>query len=108
MSHGVVPQQVAALLYRPGNIRAPAYEAANQEEGSTHLMVVQQIEQLLSVGVIGSIIKGERDLLNIGAGDNGVTEELRGRPSRGIGIAPGRKPGNQTRGDQLGKHASRV
>src|ERR1700677_128249 len=108
MAYGMVRVHMAALLYLPGNIRTPAYKAANQEEGRTHLMVVEQIEQLLGVGIIRAIIKGERDLLNIGAGDNGVTEELRGRPSRGIGIAPGRKPGNQTRGDQLGKHASRV
>ena len=97
----MVPQQMAALLYRPGDIRAPAYKAANQEEGRTHLMVVQQIEQLLGVGIIRAVIEGERDLLNIRAGNNGATEELRGRPSRGIAIAPSRKPGNQTRRDQL-------
>ena len=71
-------------------------------------MAIQQIKQLLSVGIIGAVIEGERDFLNIGAGDKGAAEELRGRPSRGIGIPSSRKPGNQTRGDQLGKHASRV
>ena len=44
MGHRVVPQQMAALMDCPGNFRTPAHKAADQEEGRTHLVVVQQIE----------------------------------------------------------------
>jgi hypothetical protein len=108
MGHGVVPQQMAALVDRPGNLRMPAHIAAHQEEGRTYLAASEQIKQLLGVGIIRAVVEGERDFVNIGAGDNGAAEELRGWPFRGISIPSGRKPGEQTRGDQLGKHASRV
>jgi hypothetical protein len=108
MGHRVVPQQMAAFVDRPCNLRMPAYIAAHQEEGRTNFPASEQIKQLLGVGIIRAIVERERDFVNIGAGDNGAAEELRGWPFRGVGIAPGRKPGEQTRGDQLGKHASRV
>ena len=93
MGHGMVPQQMAAFVYSPGNLRMPAYIAAHQEEGRTYLAAIQQIKQLLGVGIIRAIIEGQRDFLNIGAGDKGAAEELRGRPFRGICIPPSRKPG---------------
>ena len=92
MGHGVVPQQMAGLLDRPGNFRTPADIAADQEEGRAHLVASQQIKQLLGVGIIRAVIEGERDFLNIGAGDHGAAEELRSRPLRGIGIAPAVSP----------------
>ncbi len=102
------PSRWPACCMAAGDFRTLAYKAAHQEEGRPHLMASQQIEQLQGVGIIRTVIEGEGDFLNIGAGDNGAAEELRSRRLRGIGIAPSRKPGNQTRGDQLGEHASRV
>ena len=80
MGHGMVPQQMAAFAYGPGNFRTPAHIAAHQEEGGPYLAAIQQIKQLLGVRIVGAIIEGERDFLNIGAGDDSAAEDLRSGP----------------------------
>ncbi len=73
-----------------------------------HLVAGQQFKQLKCVRVIRTIIKRERDFLNIGAGNNGAAEELRCGRMCGVEIAPGCKAGNQTCGDKMRAHAFRV
>ena len=82
----MVPQQVASLTDGTGNFGTPAHEAANQEKGRTHLMAGQQFKQLLGIGIIGAIIEGESDFLDLGAGEDCAAEDLRRGPVRGIGI----------------------
>ena len=108
MGHGVIPQQVAGLMDRTGNFRTPAHEVTDQKEGGTHLIAGKQFKQLKCVRVIRTVIKGEGEFLNIGAGYNGAAEELRCGRMCGVEIAPGCKPGNQTRGAKMKAHAFRV
>src|SRR5580698_8902435 len=89
MSHGMVAHKMSCRMDRPRNLRALADEAANQKERGTNIVCGQYIQQLLRVGVVGTVIVGQRKFARITAADNGFAEDLRGRPHGGVGISTG-------------------
>jgi len=77
MGHGVVADKVPSGLNGAHDIWPLTDKTPDHEEGSAYFVLIQDFEELPSVGIVGSIIESKSDFIGITARYQGPSEELR-------------------------------
>jgi len=74
---GVVADEVAGGVDATDDLGTLADEAADHEEGGAGVVEGEEVEESVGGDVVGAVVVGERGLVGVVAGDDGVAEELR-------------------------------
>jgi hypothetical protein len=73
----VIADEVAGGVNATGDFWPLPDESAHHEERGSGVMAGEDIEELVSGGIVGTVVVGERDFVGIAARDDGSAEELR-------------------------------
>src|SRR5215472_12717564 len=94
MAPGVVADKVAGLCDAARQLALSFREFAQHEECGMHIVFGKNVQQARCPRRIGAIVEGKGQLSRPSRSDESAAENLRGRPTRSVGVAPDAKAGH--------------
>jgi hypothetical protein len=82
---GVVANQMTSRVDTADDLGTLAHEAADHEEGGAGVVLGEEVEEGVGGDVVGAVVVGEGCFVGVGAGDDGVAEELGAGAEGGVG-----------------------